>query len=144
MNYLLHVGLMLTIIRMFIILFLVRIGNILVIFEINQWALLSIECPCIFSSHSVHRPPLLSAGGLNLLPNFQKGGAWQELNFEKGVAGKEGVTFFRVVAIFTKKINLNQKFWTKKFYKYNYFSLSIKSKCKYKIYKKVQIQVKHA
>ena len=39
---------------------------------------------------------------MNLLPNFQKGGA-QDLNFEKGVAGKEGVTFFRGVAIFTKK-----------------------------------------
>ena len=42
-------------------------------------------------------PPLpLSAGELNLLPNFQKKGeAWQDLNFERGFAGKEEVTFFR-------------------------------------------------
>ena len=37
MNYLLHVGIMLTIIKVFIILFLlVRIGNILAISKINQ------------------------------------------------------------------------------------------------------------
>ena len=33
--------------------------------------------------HSVH-PSLLSAGGLNFLPNFQKGGASQDLNFNRG------------------------------------------------------------
>ena len=37
MNYLLHVGIMLTIIKVFIILFIpVRIGNILAIFKINH------------------------------------------------------------------------------------------------------------
>ena len=49
--------------------------------------------------HSVHPP--LSAGGLNLLQNFQKRGrAWQDLNFYRGVGGKEGV------AIFSKKDKL--------------------------------------
>ena len=49
-NYLLHVGVMLTIAKVFIILFLfVRIGNILATFKINQYALFSIECPGIFS-----------------------------------------------------------------------------------------------
>ena len=44
MNYLLYVGVMLTIIKVFINLFLlVRIGNILAIFKINQYVLLSIE-----------------------------------------------------------------------------------------------------
>ena len=47
----LHVGIMLTIIQVLIILFLiVRIGNILAIFKINQLALLSIEGPGRFSS----------------------------------------------------------------------------------------------
>ena len=50
MNYLVHAGVVLTIIKVFIILFLlVRIGNILATFKINQLALLSIECPGIFS-----------------------------------------------------------------------------------------------
>ena len=44
---------------------------------------------CIVCTH------LLSAGGLNLLPNLQKGGAWQDLNFDRGVAGKEGGNFFQ-------------------------------------------------
>ena len=53
MNDLLHVGLMLTIIKVFIILFLlVRIGIILEIFKINQHTLLSIEHLSIFSSWS--------------------------------------------------------------------------------------------
>ena len=44
-------GLMLTIIKVFIILFLsVGIENILAIFKINQEVHLSIECPGIFSS----------------------------------------------------------------------------------------------
>ena len=51
LSCLLHVGLMLTIIKVFIILLLlVRIVNILAFFKINQLALLSIECPGIFSS----------------------------------------------------------------------------------------------
>ena len=52
MNCLLHVAIMLIIIiEVFIILFLlVRIGNILAIFKINQQTLLSIECQGIFSS----------------------------------------------------------------------------------------------
>ena len=42
---------MLTIIKVFIILFLIMgIGNILAVFKINQSALLSNECPGIFSS----------------------------------------------------------------------------------------------
>ena len=50
MNYLLHVGVMLTIIKVFTILFLlVIIGYILGIFKITQLTLLSIECPGIFS-----------------------------------------------------------------------------------------------
>ena len=43
--------------------------------------------------------PPLSAGGLNLLPNFQKGGIWEDFNFERGLPDKRGVTFFRGVAI---------------------------------------------
>ena len=44
-NYVLYIGLMLTITKVFIILFLlVRVGNILAIFKINQYALLSVEC----------------------------------------------------------------------------------------------------
>ena len=47
----LHKGLMLTIGKVFIILFvLVRIGNILAIFKINQYALISIASPRVFSS----------------------------------------------------------------------------------------------
>ena len=38
-------------------------------------------------------------GGLNLLPNFQKKGG----GLDRRVAGKQGVTFFKGVAIFTKK-----------------------------------------
>ena len=47
-------------------------------------------------------PPFLQAGGggLSLQPNFQKGGLTGP-QFLEGVAGKEGVTFFRGVAIFT-------------------------------------------
>ena len=46
-------------------------------------------------------------GGLSLGPNFQKvcvggrGGGLAESQFSEGVAGKEGVTFFREVAVFT-------------------------------------------
>ena len=73
-------------------------------------------------------PPLSAGGGggqLNLLPNFQKGGGLTGPQLWDGVAGKEGVTFFRGVAIFTKEINLNLKYLiTKKFYKQKYFSLS--------------------
>ena len=43
--------------------------------------------------HSVQPP--FSAGGVNLLPNFQKGGAWQDLHFDGGVTGKEGSNFFQ-------------------------------------------------
>ena len=64
------------------------------------------------SGNSVHTP--LSAGGrwggrgegrglvgwLNLQPNFQKGGLDRTPVLE-GVSGKEEVTFFRGVAIFT-------------------------------------------
>ena len=51
--YLLHVGLILTIAKVFIILFLLKgIGNILTIFKINKQALLSVECSGIFSSWS--------------------------------------------------------------------------------------------
>ena len=39
--------------------------------------------------HSVHPSPI-SAGGLNLLPNFQKVGASQDLNFERGLLEKRG------------------------------------------------------
>ena len=48
---LLHVGVMLTIIKVSIMLFLlVRIKNILEVFEINQSSMLSGGCPGIFSS----------------------------------------------------------------------------------------------
>ena len=44
--------------------------------------------------HSVHPPPFLLGGGLNLQPNFQKKeGDLTEPNFQWGVAGKEGLTF---------------------------------------------------
>ena len=53
-NYFLHVGVILTIMKVFIILFLlVEIGKILEIFIsnfLNQYPLLSVECPGIFSS----------------------------------------------------------------------------------------------
>ena len=39
---------------------------------------------CIVCTH------LLSAGGLNLLPNLQKGGAWQDLNFDREGCWKRG------------------------------------------------------
>ena len=46
-------------------------------------------------------PSFDSAGGLNLLQNFQKrGGGLTGPSFFKGVAGKEGVTFFRGGAMF--------------------------------------------
>ena len=38
--------------------------------------------------HSVHPPPFLLGGGVNLLPNFQKGGARQDLNFQWGLLEK--------------------------------------------------------
>ena len=48
-NYLYGEGVMLTIIKVFNILFLLEgIGNILAIFKISKQALLSIECPGIF------------------------------------------------------------------------------------------------
>ena len=56
-------------------------------------------------------PPFLlgERGGVNLLPNFPKvggeGGVDRTSIFRGRVAGKEGVTFFSGVAIFTLKIN---------------------------------------
>ena len=42
---------------------------------------------------------------MNLLPNFQKGGGLDRTSsFYSGVAGKEGVTFFRGVAVLRQKI----------------------------------------
>ena len=65
----------------------------------------------------------LSAGGLNLLLNFQKGGPWQDLNFESGVAGKEGGNFFQGELQFYKKnylkseiFNDKKSLWTKIFF----------------------------
>ena len=59
--------------------------------------------------HSVYPRPLFSPGGgeLNLQPNFQKeGGALGRTStFKGGLLGKRGMTFYRGIAIFIKKIN---------------------------------------
>ena len=57
--------------------------------------------------HSV-QPSSLSAGGLSLLPNFQKGGAWQNLSSQisgsqRVVAGKDRGDFFEGVLQFLHK-----------------------------------------
>ena len=65
----------------------------------------------IFSSHSVHP---LSAGGLNLLSNFEKGGLDRTSALRGVFLEKREVTFFRGVAIFTKKINKSEMFNNKK------------------------------
>ena len=60
LKYLLHVGEMLTIIKVFIILFLlVRIENTLEMFKRNQQALLSVECPGIQAKLKRSRKPFL-------------------------------------------------------------------------------------
>ena len=61
--------------------------------------------------NSVHPPPLTfcwlggRGGGLNLLPNSQKGGLDSTSTLRGGLQEKRVVTFFRGVAIFTKKKN---------------------------------------
>ena len=54
------------------------------------------------SQHSVQAPPPSAGGELSLQPNFQKGrGGLTGPQLE--IAGKEGVIFYKGVAIFTKK-----------------------------------------
>ena len=55
----------------------------------------------------------LSAGGLNLLPNFQKG-VLAGLQLWEGVTGKEGVTFFRGGCNFYKKTKLKSEIFNGK------------------------------
>ena len=59
----------------------------------------------------------LSAGGLNLLPNFPKKGCLTGLQLREGVAGKEGGNFFSGVAILQKIKLKSEIFSDKKFYK---------------------------
>ena len=54
--------------------------------------------------HRLHpRPFPLSAGGLNLLLNFQKGGGLAGPQFLEGVAGKQWVTFQGPCNVYMKK-----------------------------------------
>ena len=84
-------------------------------------------------SNSAH--PALSAVGLSLLPNFQNGGwggggvaGFKETWFLQGFAWKEGVVFFREVAVLTWKINFNKIFNDKKsLYTQNFLSVMTKT-----------------
>ena len=79
--------------------------------------------PLTLFRHKVH--PSLSAGGFNLLPNFEKGEVWQDLNFESEVAGKKGATFFRLGCNFYRKNKLKSEIFNdKKSLQTKIFSLS--------------------
>ena len=54
----------------------------------------------LLNSHSVH-PPLSDGGRVEPPTKFSKRGGLTGPQLLEGVAGKEGVTFFRGVAIFT-------------------------------------------
>ena len=79
--------------------------------------------PLTLFGHKVH--PSLSAGGFNLLPNFEKGGVWQDLKFESEVAGKKGAIFFRLGCNFYRKNKLKSEIFNdKESFQTKTFSLS--------------------
>ena len=125
MNYpfILHVGLMLTIIKVFIILFFARTGNILAIFNISKLCFqLSVQ---VYSLLIFLPLPFFLLGFWTSHQIVKKGGLIGAEICEE-VAGKVGVTFLRGIKIFTKKKkkNLNLKSLTTKVYKQKYFSQS--------------------
>ena len=77
------------------------------------------------SNHSVH-PLAFLQGGVDPPTNFSKRGVLTRPQLLKGVAGKEGVTFFRVGCNFHIKNKLKSEIFNgKKVYRQKYFSPSI-------------------
>ena len=70
-------------------------------------------------------PPPISAGGLNLLPNFQKGGGLDRTSVFRGDCWERGGDFFQGGFNFSTKNRLTSgMFHEKKVYKQERFALS--------------------
>ena len=78
----------------------------------------------IFSSYSVHP---ISAGGVNLLSNFEKGGLDRTSTLRRSLLEKREVTFFRGGCNFYKKNKQIEMFNNKKVYKQIFFSVITKN-----------------
>ena len=59
-------------------------------------------------------PLLLGGEAVEYPTKFSKRGGWQDFKFKNGAAGKEGVTYFRRVSIFTKKNKLKAEIFNNK------------------------------